>query len=132
MSRLPVKLTEHGTKVTFATTCLHNGIVVDTKTSKIRYGYELQPTIKLTLSHVLSVLVAFIYEEVSRIYCNRDFLKCFEGRMYIVTGVCVFLTKADNTENLGRQCLFIARSLLSRIADELVVLLLQNDGRHDD
>ena len=28
MSRLPVKLTEHGTKVTFDTTCLHNGIVV--------------------------------------------------------------------------------------------------------
>ena len=27
MSRLPVKITEHGTKVTFATTCLHNGIV---------------------------------------------------------------------------------------------------------
>ena len=27
MSRLPVKLTEHGTKVTFATTCLHNWII---------------------------------------------------------------------------------------------------------
>ena len=27
VSRLPVKLTEHGTKVTFATTCLHNWII---------------------------------------------------------------------------------------------------------
>ena len=57
MSRLPVKLTEHGTKVTFATTCLHNGIIVYYIGSLCSYGVH---ALLLSIGSMVRALVMHI------------------------------------------------------------------------